>query len=191
MGGREGQGVSWWSSDSDLPDGVICGKAGMLQWSPNINVYLFHIAICCLSKKNNTVLEFEKQVPNLVTVQQQNSNKTNVLLSQGCQGPSFSRLGKLSTFWVKLGNFAFTQWFTKTIKTILIVLNIVTWTSAKSLSKDIPVHELNVQMYHYCLLGNFSGLKENFGRFSQLGRWPLGRVCLLNPIQIDWWPTWY
>lgn len=59
-----------------------------------------------------------------------------------------------------MGNFAFTQWFTKTVKTILIVLNIVTWTSAKSLSKDIPVHvhEVNVQMYHYCLLGNFSGL---------------------------------
>lgn len=30
-------------------------------------------------KKNNTVLEFEKQVQNLVTVQQQNSNKTNGL----------------------------------------------------------------------------------------------------------------
>lgn len=166
-------------------------RLGCCSDLPILMYICFILQYVVYQKKNNTVLEFEKQVPNLVTVQQQNSNKTNVLLSQGCQGPSFSRLGKLSTFWVKLGNFAFTQWFAKTIKTILIVLNIVTWTSAKSLSKDIPVHELNVQMYHYCLLGNFSGLKENFGRFSQLGRWPLGRVCLLNTIQIDWWPTWY
>lgn len=51
-------------------------------------------------KKNNTVLEFEKQVPNLVTVQQQNSNKTNVLLSQGCQGPRkiIDVLGQIGKF---------------------------------------------------------------------------------------------
>lgn len=74
-----------------------------------ILMYICFILQYVVYQKRITLLEFEKQVPNLVTVQQQNSNKTNVLLSQGCQGPSFSRLGKLSTFWVKLGNFAFTQ----------------------------------------------------------------------------------
>lgn len=80
-----------------------------------------------------------------------------------------------------MGNFAFTQWFTKTVKTILIVLNIVTWTSAKSLSKDIPVHELNVQMYHYCLLGNFSGLKE--GKFWEV--FPIGKVTIGKGLFIE------